>query len=113
KRQMGLEIARETNSSHYASFDTDELYYTNEVKEAIRLIERNGWDGTACKIATYHRNPLHRMRGLAGFYVPFIHETKKTINYSSHTRYFVYADPTRGTTGLKNPYTFDEGEVVM
>lgn len=113
KRNLGNITARKLGCTHHVSLDTDEYYRYTEFEAAKRVVEEGNHDASAVYITTYHRNPTHRLEGLARFYVPFIHKVGIGIRYQTHTPFFVYADPTRGVTGVDNPILIDSNIITM
>jgi hypothetical protein len=103
KRQLGLNIAKEYGATHFISLDDDEFYEPSLFSDILNRIELRKWDTTSCYIQTYSANPNFLMRGLAPFFVPFIHEIKNTTQAKAHIPYFCYADPTRAVSGATNP----------
>lgn len=92
KRNLGLQIAKEFNCTHFLHLDTDE-YYQN-FRDAKNLYIESGTEGSACRIFTYFKLPTLRFETEDGYYVPFIHkllpETQAGGDY-----YPYYVDRTR------------------
>jgi hypothetical protein len=93
KRNIGLEIAKENNCTHFLHIDVDE-YYEN-FGEAKDLYIRSGWPGSVCKLYTYFKKPTLRFEQPDNYYVPFIHELKANTEAGGKNKYPFYVDPTR------------------
>lgn len=92
KRNLGLEIAKENNCTHFLHMDCDE-YYEN-FEEAKRLYFSSGAGGSVCKLYTYFKTPEFRFKEPDNYFVPFIHRLrKKTV--SGYSQYKFHVDPTR------------------
>lgn len=92
KRNIGLNLARELECTHFLHIDTDE-YYKN-FAEAKKLYIESGAEGSVCKLFTYFKLPTLRFETEDGYFVPFIHKLNfdtlaGTIDYP------FYVDPTR------------------
>ena len=92
KRNIGLEIAKENNCTHFLHLDCDE-YYEN-FSEAKKQFIDSGAKGSVCKILTYFKKPTLRLENEDNYYVPFIHELKPDT-IAGNTEYPFYVDPTR------------------
>lgn len=92
KRNIGLDIARQENCTHFLHVDCDE-YYEN-FGEAVELYINSGKSGSVCKLYTYFKLPTLRFETPDGYFVPFIHELRQdTVAGGRH--YPFYVDPTR------------------
>jgi hypothetical protein len=92
KRQIGLEIAKQQNCTHFLHLDCDEYY--EDFKEAKEEYIKRGTKGSVCGIYTYFKNPTYRLETPDGYYVPFIHELKPGTQVGVR-KYPFYVDPTR------------------
>lgn len=92
KRNLGLDIARAYNCTHFLHLDTDE-YYEN-FATAKNLYIQSGADGSACKIFTYFKRPTLRFETEDGYFVPFIHKLLPETQAGGEF-YPIYVDPTR------------------
>jgi len=111
KRKIGRDIALLTNCTHWLSMDSDEYYYPEEFKKAIRKMDKKGYDATACCIQDYHSSPNYVVNDLQTYYVPFISKVKCQYNFGAS--YFKYVDPTRGVTNYNEAYCFRPDEIIM
>lgn len=92
KRQLGIDIAKQHNCTHFLSIDCDE-YYEDFGKSKQEFIN-SGYKGSVCKIFTYFKHPTFRFETPDGYYVPFIHELRPDT-LTGCKRYPFYCDPTR------------------
>ncbi len=92
KRNMGLEMAKINNCSHFLNMDTDEYY--KDFKSCKQKYIESGYKGSACKIYTYFKLPTLRFETEDGYYVPFIHELLPNTICGSFD-YPFYVDSTR------------------
>lgn len=92
KRNIGLEIAKEENCTHFLHLDCDE-YYENFAEAKHKFID-SGANGSVCKILTYFKKPTLRLENEDNYYVPFIHELNEKTNAGNYD-YPYYVDPTR------------------
>lgn len=92
KRNLGIQIALEHNCTHFLHMDCDEFY--QDFESAKRQYIRSGKQGSVCRILTYFKSPILRLRGYDNYFVPFIHKLK--INtLAGYYSYPYYCDPTR------------------
>ena len=92
KRNIGLEIAKEENCTHFLHLDCDE-YYENFSDAKQKFID-SGAKGSVCKILTYFKKPTLRLENEDNYYVPFIHELNENTTAGNYD-YPFYVDPTR------------------
>lgn len=92
KRNLGIEVAKKLNCTHFISMDCDEIY--ENFSEAKKEFTDSGKDGSVCKMMTYFKRPEWRFENPDNYYVPFIHK----LNHNTITgvkEYPFYVDPTR------------------
>lgn len=92
KRNMGLEIARNENCSHFLFLDCDEIY--QDFGKAKQQYIDSAAEGSVCQMYTYFKRPTLRLKDVDNYYVPFIHK----LNYDTVAgmqNYPFYCDPTR------------------
>lgn len=92
KRNIGLEIAKQYNCTHFLHMDCDEYYH--DFGNAKQQYINSGHNGSVCKIFTYFKKPTLRFEDEDCYYVPFIHELKKDTE-AGVKKYPFYVDPTR------------------
>ncbi len=92
KRNLGIELAKSFNCTHFLNIDTDECY--QNFTEAKDLYFKSGKKGSACRIYTYFKLPTLRFETEDGYFVPFIHELLPNTE-SGVNPYPYYVDPTR------------------
>jgi len=95
KRNIGLEIAKREDCTHFFHMDVDE-YYKDFVSAKKEFFD-SGKQGSVCRIWTYFKKPTWRLENLDGFYVPFIHELNEDTR-AGNSSYPFYVDPTRTIT---------------
>jgi hypothetical protein len=94
KRQIGINLAKEYECTHFISMDCDEYYDTEEFGNAKLYFTYSGFGGSVCKMWTYFKSPTYKLETPEGYYVPFIHELKSNTKTGVKT-YPFYCDPTR------------------
>lgn len=92
KRNLGLNIAKENNCTHFLFSDCDE--YFEDFKQAKDLYIKSAHGGSVCKILTYFQKPTLRFKNTDNYYVPFIHKLS-TDTTAGVRQYPYYVDPTR------------------
>lgn len=92
KRNVGLDIARANDCTHFLHLDCDEMY--ENFNQAKQQYIDSGKKGSACKIFTYFKKPTLRYETEDGYYVPFIHELNEDT-FAGDKDYPFYVDPTR------------------
>ena len=108
KRNIGLEIAKDENCTHFLHVDCDE-YYHDFAAAKIQYID-SGAHGSVCKMYTYFKKPTLRLENPDNYFVPFIHELRKDT-FAGGEQYPFYVDPTRKIQAGFIPYL--ENEVVL
>lgn len=105
KRNLGLDVARAENCTHFITMDCDEIYdgltFNKWKQRAIQF------DASACKMLTYYKYPNIRLSPHEQYYVPFI------CKLAPHTvlgvpHFPVLVDPTRTVSTCKNFFQIDE-----
>lgn len=92
KRNIGLDIARENECTHFFHIDCDE--YFEDFSALKKEYEASGHAGSVCPIYTYFKHPTWRLENLDGYFVPFIHELHEDTK-AGMSSYPFYCDPTR------------------
>lgn len=92
KRNLGLDMARQLNCTHFLHMDTDEYYTDFGAAKAAYIA--NGEDGSVCPLYTYFKHPTWRCDKPDGYYVPFIHKLWPYTD-AGGSNYGYYVDPTR------------------
>lgn len=104
KRNIGLNIAKDLDCTHFISMDCDEFYDSEEFEQyKNRAIE---FDASACMMYTYYKKPNIRLSPVEPYYVPFIHKIKPETTLGPH-KYPVLVDPTRAVSTCKQFYQID------
>lgn len=92
KRNLGIEIAKQNNCTHFLNIDVDECY--KNFAEAKDLYFKSGKEGSCCKIFTYFKLPTLRFETEDTYFVPFIHKLLPNTK-AGNSSYPYYVDPTR------------------
>lgn len=92
KRNIGLDIARRGECTHFIHIDVDEYY--DDFGAAKKLYIDVGRAGSVCRLHTYFAKPTLRLEVPENYFVPFIHELKPNT-VAGGREYPFYADPTR------------------
>lgn len=113
KRNMGIQIAKERGCSHILNIDADEFYDADQFRNAIELINKNGWTSTYCSYVNYYRDFEHYLVYPFRPFVPFIHSTFFKYTYNGPA-----PGPTDPTRRILNPsnlgtYIFPDETIRM
>lgn len=92
KRNIGLELAKMSNCTHFLHVDCDEYY--QDFGQAKRLYELSGAAGSVASIYTYFYHPTLQLYPIEGYMVPFIHQLKDDTVAGAKS-YPYHVDPTR------------------
>lgn len=92
KRNVGLDIARDNNCTHFLHVDVDEYY--DDFGSAKELFCNSGFNGSYCRLYTYFKHAVLRFEKADDYFVPFIHKLTPNTRVGM-TRYPVLVDPTR------------------
>jgi hypothetical protein len=112
KRNLGLQIARQYQCTHYLHIDCDEFYLPAQFKFAKEMTE-SGVRNTFCHMATYFLKPTWRLTPDESYLVPFIQKlgTDNTGPHNPAPKFIV--DPSR-RPDVKPPYLiFHTDELLM
>lgn len=93
KRNVGLQIAKIYNCTHFVHLDTDEYY--EDFAAAKDLYIESGAAGSVCSIYTYFKKPTLRNQNPDGYYVSFIHKLEPFTTGGYYKDYPFYVDRTR------------------
>lgn len=92
KRNIGLQIAREQNCTHFLHIDCDECYL--DFREAVEEYKALRTSGSVCRLWTYFKEPTWRLTNSENYHVPFIHKLYPETRAGAHG-YPYLVDPTR------------------
>ena len=120
KRDIGLNLCKKANCTHFMSMDVDEFYDSEQINYTKNFIINNNINSSACSIYEYLKYPEYRLvndytfttQKLYNFYVPFIMKIHKYAQRHGDT-FQTYADPTRALNGDEKFYLFPVQDVVM
>lgn len=93
KRDIGLQLARMKECTHFLFLDVDEFY--QDFGAAKQLYLESGHAGSVVKLHTYFKKPILRVEEDEKYFVPFIHELKTDTRVTDRQQYPFYVDPTR------------------
>jgi hypothetical protein len=80
KRNLGLEVCRDMDCTHFLSMDCDEFYIKEEFEKAKEIIKQGDYDSSFCQMETYYKYPTCQLRPQwAGYFVPFLYKIRKGI----------------------------------
>lgn len=92
KRNIGLEIAKNKEATHFIFMDCDELY--EDFGKGKKDFIESGANGSVCRLFTYWGKPTYQLYPKEDYWVPFIHKlTEKTV--AGMQIYPFWCDPTR------------------
>lgn len=101
KRNLGIQIAKDNDCTHFIQMDCDELY--EHFKYAKEQYMASGSDGSVAAIVTYFKKPTLRLRTYDNYYVPFIHKLHPNT-VTGVREYPFYVDPTRRINVTGTPF---------
>jgi len=105
KRNIGLELARAEECTHFIMMDCDEIYDGDTFKQwRDKAIQ---FDSSACRMITYYKHPDIRLSPIEDYYVPFISRIYPDTTLGV-MGYPVRVDPTRSVSSHKNMLVIDE-----
>jgi hypothetical protein len=94
KRQVGIELARGYDCTHFLHLDCDEFYHAEEFGAAKEWIAKRRIEGSVCRVWTYFKSPTLRFSRPDSTLVPFIHLLHRTTK-TGVRKYPHYCDLTR------------------
>lgn len=92
KRNIGLDLAKSLDCTHFLHMDCDEIYQDFEL--AVSQYKECGTPGSVAKLYTYFKTPFWRLENEDNYFVPFIHELTPDT-FAGFPNYPFYVDPTR------------------
>jgi hypothetical protein len=113
KRNIGLQLAKYNNCTHFMNIDVDEFYDADQFKFAKQYIDDNKIGCSAAGIVSYIKEPIYGIEGFRNAYVPFICEIDSSSEIKINTFFPVLVDPTRRFSGDKRFHLFDTNSIVM
>lgn len=94
KRNLGLNIAKNNDCTHFITMDCDEYYFPGQFKIAKEIAEK--YDATAIKWRPYFKDPQYTFDMPLNDYVSFITKLRPDSKFGYH-KYPYWVDPTRST----------------
>merc|ERR1711998_435521 len=77
KREKGRQLCAAQECTHFICLDCDEFYLEHELCAAKEMIEKEGFDATACKMRFYLKHPTVELLPYEEFNcVPLIYKIK-------------------------------------
>lgn len=116
KRNRGLSIARKQGCTHYLHLDCDEFYDPAQFAAAREMMDKSGYDSSACRMRTYYRRPTYQLTPPESYWVPFIHRVHpRTVcgHQNGAVGYPVTTDPTRTAHPVGRFLPFQREELEM
>lgn len=114
KRTTGCKIALENNCTHFLHVDCDELYDTQQFKNAKNIIIENDFDSSVCEIVDYYKYDDLQVVSQFSSYVPFIHKLQKGITkFGNSIEYPVVVDATRKCNPVDKFILFKKQDLIM
>jgi len=74
KFNIGIELCKANNCSHFILADTDEFYQLYEMEKAKQIMTLFNFDSSATRMYTYYHDQNHRFAFQEDYYVPFIYK---------------------------------------
>ena len=94
--------------------DTDEFYAPVQIKQAISLVDKGGYDSSFCQMTTYYKYSDTFIYPKEKYYVPFIYKIKESSRFEQidNADFPVVTD---GKRRIKSayPYVFSREEMEM
>ena len=111
KRNIGLLVNKKFGMTHFMSMDCDEMYFEKDLEHAKSVIEKEGFDASACKMEFYYKYPEIKIKKFFDMYVSLIYKIDHR-KFILNEKWDIVVDPTRKmpTTKIKK---FDPSEILM
>jgi hypothetical protein len=115
KRELGRVACLHAECTHFLLMDCDEFYLEDELRAAMRAIEKRGYDTTACRMRLFLKEPTYEYFPYDNCQVvPFICKCAQNVKLSLAAPFAsMMADPTRRPEPLGNFFFFERGLVEM
>ena len=115
KRERGRLACVKAGCTHYLLMDCDEFYLEEELRSAMAMISKRGYDSTACRMRLFLREPVYEYFPYDNFQVvPFICRCDSNSKLALAAPFAaMMADPTRRPEPLGNFFFFERGLVEM
>lgn len=94
KRNIGLELSSKAGCTHFMSCDVDEMYDTDELNYAYRIIVDGNYDSSACNMLTYYKSGEYIVDPPEEYFVSLIYKINGRA-FDIGSRWPVLVDPTR------------------
>ncbi len=111
KRQLGLEMARKNECTHFMTTDCDEFYIDEQFEYAKKVIQKYDYKSTACELINYFHTSSFQMCERKQ-YVPFIFKINAHTKFKFQMKMKVPVEPARVCSNRKF-YLFDKNELLM
>jgi len=114
KREIGRLRCKENGCTHFMSMDCDEHYKAEELRRVIELIDRHNYDGTACRMRTFFKEPIYELLPSDDLNaVALIYKIDEAKPFKLASRYPISLDPTRRLENVKTFHVFKRDEIEM
>ena len=110
KRNIGLRECQSNGCTHLMSLDTDEFYFSDQLKYAKKVIEDGNYDSSACSLRIYYKYPEVRLVEKERLHVSLI--MKIDGRKFKNSQWSVLVDPTR-KMDAKKMKVFSGKEIEM
>lgn len=112
KRNLGLQMARETDCTHHLDMDVDEFYFREQVEQAKKLMEQQDIQASYCRIVEYHKQVNYRCKQLRkDLHAPFIMKADSELKMRAKAP--VLLDPKRRAKPNDRHHVFKPNELLM
>tara|TARA_B100001057_G_scaffold497146_1_gene600524 strand:+ start:8986 stop:9852 length:867 start_codon:yes stop_codon:yes gene_type:complete len=112
KRNIGLQKCLDNGCTIFSSMDTDELYHTQDYKNALDSFIDGGYDSSFCQMQTYYKTPTMVVTPPERYFVPLFYKIsgrRETLKFEFIHDYQIKCDGTRMIkAGFPKMYTRDE-----
>jgi hypothetical protein len=95
KRNLGVYLSESNGCSHHLAMDSDEYYIKKEFRYMKNIIEKEGYDASACQMVTYYKEPIYRLDPKEEYYVSLLFKIEEGKEFVLGHPFPVVVDPTR------------------
>ncbi len=115
KRERGRLACVQAGCTHFLLMDCDEFYLEEELRAAMQVVEKRGYDTTACRMRLFLKDSTYEYFPYDNFQVvPFICRCDASVKLALAAPFAsMMADPTRRPEPLGNFFFFERGLVEM
>jgi len=95
KRNIGLDLCRKQNCTHFMTMDADEIYIPQQFEKAKQKVYATNLDAAVCQMVTYYKQGDYIIDPPENYFVPFIYKISPDKNFKYAIHFPVLIDPTR------------------